>query len=219
MRAENEVRLASVRVGARSVFLAALMAMGGCGEADEAPPVDQAGEPPSAPATVEADPARTGIWTVVAHHIPGISAMSEADAGAWHGRTLRLAASQALSPGSHCDDPTYTTRTEARDGYLGGEFRLPPGALEPLASREDLTLFEVSCGGGNRGEGTGGGGARWAAMGGLLIAVDEDRVLAPWDGVFFELERDRDFRALGQEPFWQLEIQKGKEAGSHSRRP
>ena len=37
----------------------------------------------------------------------------------------------------------------------------------------------------------------------------EDRALAPWDGVFFELVRDRDFRGVGQEPGWQLEIRKG----------
>lgn len=206
------------RVGATSLFLAALASMGGCSEAEEAPdvdraretpPVDQAAEQPSAPPAVKADPDRTGIWTVAAHHIPGVSAMSEADARAWHGRTMRLTTDQALSDGSRCDGPTYTTRTVPADGYLGGEYNLPAGALEPLASREALNLLEVSCD----------EGARWAAMGGLLIEVDDDRVLAPWDGVFFELERDRDFRALGQEPFWQLEIQKGKEAGSHSRRP
>lgn len=48
-------------------------------------------------------------------------------------------------------------------------------------------------------------------MGGRLIEIDADRALAPWDGVFFELERDRDFRAAGQEPFWRLEIAKGKD--------
>jgi uncharacterized membrane protein len=51
----------------------------------------------------------------------------------------------------------------------------------------------------------------WAALGGSLLEVDRDRALAPRDGVFFELERDRDFRGLGQEPGWQLEIRKGAE--------
>jgi uncharacterized membrane protein len=41
--------------------------------------------------------------------------------------------------------------------------------------------------------------------------VDRDHALAPWDGAFFELERDRDFRGIGQEPGWQLEIRKGSE--------
>lgn len=48
-------------------------------------------------------------------------------------------------------------------------------------------------------------------MGGRLIGIDADRALSPWDGVFFGLERDHDFRAVGQEPGWQLEIRKGKE--------
>lgn len=44
-----------------------------------------------------------------------------------------------------------------------------------------------------------------------MIRIDNDRVLAFWNGVFFELARDNDFRAVGQEPFWRLELQKGKE--------
>ena len=48
--------------------------------------------------------------------------------------------------------------------------------------------------------------ARWT-----LLEVDRDRALAPWDGVFFELARDRDFRAVGQEPGWQLELRVGSE--------
>lgn len=61
------------------------------------------------------------------------------------------------------------------------------------------TVLEVSC-----------SRALWAAIGGGLIGIDVDRALIPWDGVFFELARDRDFRAVGQEPGWQLEIRKGK---------
>ena len=48
-------------------------------------------------------------------------------------------------------------------------------------------------------------------MGARLIGISPDRALAPWDGVFFELARDHDVRALGQEPFWHLEIRKGLE--------
>jgi uncharacterized membrane protein len=35
-------------------------------------------------------------------------------------------------------------------------------------------------------------------------------LIANWDGAFFELTRDRDVRAQGQEPSWSLEIRKGK---------
>ena len=48
-------------------------------------------------------------------------------------------------------------------------------------------------------------------MGGRLIGIGADRALAPWDGVFFELTRETDFRAVGQEPGWLLEIRNGRE--------
>ena len=48
-------------------------------------------------------------------------------------------------------------------------------------------------------------------MGARLIGIAPDRALAPWDGAFFELARDHDLRAIGQEPFWRLDIRKGQE--------
>ena len=51
----------------------------------------------------------------------------------------------------------------------------------------------------------------WTALGGSVLELDRNRALAPWDGIFFELTRDRDFRAIGQEPGWQLEIRMGSE--------
>ena len=44
-----------------------------------------------------------------------------------------------------------------------------------------------------------------------MIRTDRDRVLAFRVGVFFELARDRDFRALAQEPFGRLNLQKVKD--------
>jgi hypothetical protein len=48
-------------------------------------------------------------------------------------------------------------------------------------------------------------------MGGRLIGIAADRALAPWDGIFFELSRESDFRAVGQEPGWLLEIRHGRD--------
>lgn len=175
------------------VAIATLALAAGCRKAEQAPSAERAMEESSSPDL-------TGIWTVTGHHIPGISAMSDADATARHGWTIRLTADQALSGGNHCDEPAYATQSVATDRFLGTEFNLPPGGLAPLASVESITVLEVSC-----------GAASWTAMGGRVIGIDADRALAPWDGVFFELARDRDFRALGQEPFWHLEIQKGKQ--------
>jgi heat shock protein HslJ len=147
---------------------------------------------------IASPPGLTGIWTVVGHHIPGVSAMSDAEATARHGTTVRLTVSEALSPGNHCDAPTYATRTVDRDRFLASEYHLPPGSLTSLDRMQHVRLLEVSC-----------GTQRWRAMGALLIEIAPDRALAPWDGVFFELARDHDFRAAGQEPFWHLEIRKG----------
>ncbi len=165
----------------------------------EAPPEGETG--PSGDAAL---PDLTGIWTVVAHHMPGTAALTEAEATAWHGRTLRLEEREAISPGNRCEAPAYATRSAPTDSLLGIGFNLAPGSLAPLATTDVVTLLVVSC-----------NGTWWTAMGGLLIGLDPDRALAPWDGVFFELVRDRDaeevdFRAVGQEPGWVLEITEGE---------
>jgi hypothetical protein len=191
---------ASAKSLAAPLLVAMLVLAGECRKAREAQSAEDTAQQATAPLLVASSSDLLGVWTVVGHHVPGISAMSDADAAAWHGGTVRLTATVAVSPGNHCAEPTYATRTVARDRLLATEFNLPPGSLTAMASLEDITLLEVSC-----------GGVRWAAMGGLLLGIDADHALTPWDGVFFELARDRDFRAVGQEPFWHLEIIKGIE--------
>jgi len=162
---------------------------------------------PAAPAanqisrsTATATPSLTGIWTVVSHHSPGISALSDDQARARYGETVRLTANVAISSGNRCSEPGYAARSVPAESYFASEFKLPPGSLKPLAGRNQIRLMDVSC-----------GGAPWTALGARLLEIDRDRALAPWDGVFFELARDRDFRAVGQEPGWQLEIRQGAE--------
>ena len=88
-----------------------------------------------------------------------------------------------------------------------GPGRFPGGAVQARArqpqaagGKSQMQVLQVQC-----------DGRPWAALGGSLIELDRNRALAPWDGVFFELARDRDFRAIGQEPGWQLEIRMGSE--------
>ncbi len=183
-----------------SILVTTLALCAGCRKPEEAPASDRARDAPAADSSVTSASDMTGIWTVVGHRIPGISAMSDVEAAAWQGQTVRLTAAQALTVENHCDEPTYATRTVEGSSFLGSEFKLPPGSLTALDSLERLTLLEVSC-----------SGAPWAALGGRLIGIDADHVLAPWDGVFFELARGHDFLAAGQEPLWRLEIRKGKE--------
>ncbi len=151
-------------------------------------------------APAAATPSLTGIWTVVAHHMPGTSAVSNDEARSRYGQTLRLTARSATSPSGRCDNPSYATSSVPTDSWLASEFKLARGSLKPLAGRRQIELMQVRC-----------GSASWTAFGGRLLEIDANRVLAPWDGVFYELTRDRDFRAIGQEPGWQLEIRKGVE--------
>lgn len=188
----------AAKVVATLTLMTTLMSVISCGALNESPFRTRAAQAPAA--AVVSSLEMTGIWTVIGHHIPGISAMSDADAKTWLGRTVRLTARQAISPVGNCDDPAYTTEPVIKDRFLGTEFDLPPGSLTPLASLNDFTVLQVFC-----------GRKRWTSFGGRMIQIDKDRSLVFWNGVFFELARDRDFRAVGQEPFWRLQIEKGKE--------
>ena len=145
-------------------------------------------------------PTLTGIWTVVGHHIPGTSAVTDDDARLRYGQTLRLTTSGATSAGERCGEPGYSSSRVATDSWLASEYRLSRGSLKPIGSRGQIHVMRVSC-----------AGSPWNAFGNVLLELDRDRALAPWDGAFYELRRDRDFHAVGQEPGWQLEIRKGKE--------
>lgn len=152
------------------------------------------------PAPAAATSSLLGIWTVVGHHSPGVGAMSDEQAKSQYGKSLRLTPGAAVASGSRCGEPAYEPSRVVPDDFLAENYRLAPGALPPLAGKSQAQVLEVRC-----------NGSPWTTLGGLLIEVDRSRALAPWDGVFFELTRDRDFRAVGQEPGWQLEIRMGSE--------
>jgi hypothetical protein len=141
-----------------------------------------------------------GVWTIVGHHAPGVAGMSEVEAEEWRGRTLRLTPGRAMSQWAQCDAPRLGPRLVPRDSFLAAEYKLPAGALGRAGLPERVTVLEVSC-----------GGVPWTAMGSRLIGITADRALAPWNGIFFEVARESDFRAVGQEPGWLLEIRDGKE--------
>jgi hypothetical protein len=164
--------LATLLVGA------GVLALAGCDSSrDEAAP-EPAEPQPAAPAAEPESFDPVGTWTVVGHHMPGISAIGDDEAKSRHGQTVQLTKSEAISTNDRCDAPAYSVRSVAAEEYLAIEFHIEAGKLAPLAGREELRLVEVSC-----------DGAPWVGFGALLIEVSEDRVLTPWDGVFFELER------------------------------
>jgi hypothetical protein len=75
--------------------------------------------------------------------------------------------------------------------------------LPGLDSAASLRLLEVSC-----------GGTPWTEAGGRLLTLSPDRAVTVWDGVFFKLARARDFRAVGQEPDWLLQIDRRRRFAS-----
>ena len=145
--------------------LIGFLALLSCKTADAPPVPSPAAEPPP--------PALLGIWTVVSHSMPGVSAMSDAEADKWHGLSIRLLQAEAVSRSDRCVTPEY---------------------------RSVADTLELSCGQGV-----------WSAFGARMFAAGPDRVRALWDGVLFELERDQDLTAVGQEPGWFLELTQGKE--------
>jgi uncharacterized membrane protein len=104
-----------------------------------------------------------------------------------------------VSGADRCAAPDYEVREVETAGFLASEFHLEPESLG-LEAVAGLQLLEVTC------EGT-----QWPALGGRLLQIAGERGLAPWDGVFFELEKRPEvvqaaFRAVGNEPGWVLEI-------------
>jgi uncharacterized membrane protein len=119
-----------------------------------------------------------GEWVVAAHRIPGIAAMTEAEAAKRHGHAVRFGREEAVSAADACRGVDYRHRTAPAGAFLA-EYRITPAdlGLQGGASAS-LEVTEVFC-----------GAEKWAAMGGTLIWIAEDRAYTPWDGVFFELRR------------------------------
>ena len=146
-------------------------------------------------------PSLTGIWTVVAHHIPGVSAMSDGEARTHYGETLRLTDRSAISPGASCREPRYASNRVSTEQYLASEYKLQPGSLKPLAARVQVQLMKVSC-----------GGAPWNALGATLIADRRgSRARAHGTASSSSWSATAISVPSGQEPGWELEIHKGAE--------
>jgi len=118
-----------------------------------------------------------GDWTVADHHIPGVSAMSDADAAAWHGRTVHYASGFAVFGTDTCPSASYFSSDVRGDSLLAVDYRANPVALD-VKPGATVTMFGIRC-----------GGLPWPAPGGVLLRTNSGRMYAVWDGVFFELRR------------------------------
>ena len=123
--------------------------------------------------------AQLGDWEVVDHRMPGVTAMSAAEAATWHGRVLRYEVGLARAGADSCRDPLYRTRVVGMDSLLSVSYHITPSALGLAGgSGATLTLIEVYCGASPR-----------AAPGGTLLQLPDGRTFTVWDGTFFELRR------------------------------
>ncbi|HEX7878696.1 MAG TPA: hypothetical protein VF720_04770 [Candidatus Eisenbacteria bacterium] len=162
-------------------------------------PTPQTATPDMEPAPAEPveppPPDVVGNWTITGHHIPGTSAMTDAEAAAWHGRTVRLGSALIVAGEQSCSTPRYESHRVYTQPFLAKAYKLAPGSLEPLSARERVVVTESYC-----------GRKRFTGPGAIMIGLDDNHALAPWDGVFFELTRGPSFRAIGQEPGWALDF-------------
>ncbi len=115
-----------------------------------------------------------GSWRVTGHHIPGISALTEAEARSWYGKRATFAVDHAVFDGERCADPTYSSRP-MNVMQLAESFRLPAATFDQAAS--GICLVEVGCPTG------------WSGPASLLLQGPQ-RLIVVWDGVFFDLARE-----------------------------
>ncbi|MGH7516090.1 MAG: hypothetical protein ACREOC_01290 [Gemmatimonadales bacterium] len=103
--------------------------------------------------------------------------MSDAEAAAWHGRTIHLGTNEAVAGADTCPRPVYKQVEAPADSFLAVEYRIR-GTDLGLANSPDLRLrvTDVFC-----------GEDKWVVMGSRVLWVSQDHGYAVWDGAFFEL--------------------------------
>ena len=121
-----------------------------------------------------------GDWVVVGHVIPGVSAVSDSEAAAWHGTKIHYEIGEATSGTKSCPNAVYSYHTARADSLLVIGYRVDPRALGYTGSAKSrIGLTKVLC-----------SGAPWKSMGGFVVWMDENRLYSIWDGAFFELHRE-----------------------------
>lgn len=117
-------------------------------------------------------------WVIVGHSAPGVSAMSDADAAHWHGRSIDLGPDLAIAGPDSCSHPMYESRSAPGDSVVQA-FNVAPGSLGPsMPPGATVTVLETFC-----------NGETWYSPGAILIKTSATHAFTPWEGVFFELER------------------------------
>ena len=128
------------------------------------------------PAVRQPDP--LGLWKVLDHRFGKISALDSAAAEAWHGETAEFSSEIARFMDFVCRDPKYSRREFAASEYLADQYRADSRSVG--IDSTSLEVVEILC-----------AGEPWNAPGATLLLVSDSRLLLPWDGVFFILERSK----------------------------
>lgn len=109
-------------------------------------------------------------------------ALTRAQADAWRGRPALYSDSLVRIGGTVCRRPRYNVAYWPSTGVYGGS------RLEDFGIRGDSALVvQVECPAKPRSEPD----PRWQVWGAFLLVKDSDHLLVLWEGVFFELTRER----------------------------
>lgn len=166
------------------VLMLAVLYAAGCKNKAETPPAQQTIEttqsaPQPSPAAATGPSPVDGTWEIIAYYMHDMVVMPEAEAKTWVGRTLRFSSTEVVSGEVTCSKPQYSEIPMPRETLLGMDAGYPAGVLMLLADYDPLYLVNISC-----------NGQALNALGRLIIKIDDDHIVAPWDNVYFEMKRD-----------------------------
>lgn len=118
-----------------------------------------------------------GEWVVSGHHVGAVAALDDASALRLHGRELAYGEAHANSGADSCGVPRYSARQRNVVEILLVDYRTSPMALGlDQATDAQVTVIDVEC------------AQPWVTLGSRVLVLPNGVVLAPWDGVFFELQ-------------------------------
>lgn len=117
-----------------------------------------------------------GEWAVTDASFPAVSALSAEEARDWFGSEAVYSESRFSFRSANCESPQFALESYKESDFLI-EYRVSFARLG--IEGESADILRVTCSGLS------------AFPGSTLIKVTSDTVYAPWDGVFFRLDRQR----------------------------
>jgi hypothetical protein len=122
-----------------------------------------------------------GTWVVKEYRFAGTSALSEKEAKAWIGRTLKIGTVCQSLEGERISSPKVEYAIHNAQTYFEEGFHIEPseaGYKEPKVHEYQVQQAD---------------GRDWIAPGSTLLVISNTEALTFWDGVFFVLVRKQNF--------------------------